>query len=481
MKKALFLLLSVLIVSSNLYSQSTFSKLYASSPVGSLAKCLATLPDGGFLIGGQVGVLDSAFYGKAQLRKIDQYGNEVWERRDSIAGFDYINDIVVYDSSTIYCAVSAKSNLWVLKRNMEGDILMAKNFFPYGDTCSEPTAMKKTKDGNLIISGMHYNCGWVNFIVLKIDTNLNVLWQVKLPAWQYDKTALDIVEVDDASFVFTGYSNNYDTIDPYPGFNAIFGKLSYDGNISVYKTIPLASYPFNEGRAIAALPGNKFLIAGRISTLPQYLPEASFFVANDTGKIITSFVDSSGYRDENFIALKMYENYAVLLQQYSHKSGSDSAVDFKLSKYDFINDEIIFEQRYLLTGFQEPKDLEILPNGNIAVLYDYLWDDCPQCVGLVVMDSTGYVQEWYPNSIDDIALAPAIQVYPNPAKDYFTIEAEQSGTFQLYNSLGQLVLTKAINQGSYATLDVSGFSSGVYFYNFLSDGNADTRGKLVKE
>jgi len=460
--KTYILVFFFLLLASISDAQNTFVKLYNGVPSGGVSKCLATLPDGGFLIGGQVGVLDSAFYGKAQLRKIDQHGNEVWERRDSIAGFDYINDIVVYDSSTIYCAVSAKANLWVLKRNMEGDILMAKNLFPYSDTCSEPTAMKKTKDGNLIITGAHYDCGIVNFIVLKLDTNADIIWKIQLPVWSYFKNALDVIEAEDSSFVFTGFSNNGGIADPYPGDNAMFGRLSSDGIRFFYKTIPLFNYPSTEGRAIVAMPDNKFLIAGRISTLPLYLPEASFFTTNDTGDVLTSYVDSSGYKGEFFVSAKRHKNYVVLLQHYSHKSGSDSATDFKLIKYDFINDKIIFEQRYLLTGSQEPKDLEILPNGNIAVLFDYLWNDCPQCVGLVVMDSTGYVAEWYPTSLNDITINPDIQVYPNPFERFIRISGLSEADLTMFDYIGREVFSaKSIDANN--QIEIPKLPAGLYF------------------
>lgn len=104
------------------------------------------------------------------------------------------------------------------------------------------------------------------------------------------------------------------------------------------------------------------------------------------------------------------------------------------------------------------------------------------CAGYLPSSDTVRVRFYDPTSWQpEVVQKTMFKVYPNPAKDYFTIEAEQTGTFQLFNSLGQLVLTKEINQGSNTTLDVSGFSSGVYYYNFLSDGNADARGKLVKE
>lgn len=74
-----------------------------------------------------------------------------------------------------------------------------------------------------------------------------------------------------------------------------------------------------------------------------------------------------------------------------------------------------------------------------------------------------------------------VRVYPNPAKDYFTIEAEQSGTFQLYNPIGQLVLIKAIKKESYFTFDVSGLGSGIYYYKFIFNAENETYGKIIKQ
>lgn len=445
-------------------AQNTFAKLYNGNPSGGVAKCFATLPDGGFLIGGQIGVVDSPFIGKTLLKKVDAWGNEVWEHRDFVAGFDYINDIVVYDANTIYCAVAGGSNMWLQKRDMQGEILSAKNLFPHTDTCSEPLSMKKTQDGNLIISGAHYDCGVVNFIVLKVDTNANILWKIQLPAWPYFKNALDIAEAEDSSFVFTGFSNNAEpTPYPYHGDNAMFGKVSNDGTNFFYKTIPLANYPSNEGRAIVALPENKFLIAGRISTLPQYLPEPSFFITDDTGHLISSYVDSTGYKDECIFSAKLLGNHIYLLEAFNHgQVPNDSSVDFKIIVYDFMNDSILFKKYFPQIGYQFPKDLEVLPNGNMAVLYEYTWDDCPQCIGLAVLDSNACAPEWCTTSVLQPESTRNILVYPNPFYQYFQLSGIENADVRLFDYTGNVVFTKN-DVGNNKRIEVPELPTGLYF------------------
>lgn len=67
-------------------------------------------------------------------------------------------------------------------------------------------------------------------------------------------------------------------------------------------------------------------------------------------------------------------------------------------------------------------------------------------------------------------------VYPNPTKGFFTIEGEVS--YQLFNSLGQLVLS-GVSKGK-SQIDVQGLNQGVYFLQ-LKSGSGIRVEKLVIE
>ena len=68
----------------------------------------------------------------------------------------------------------------------------------------------------------------------------------------------------------------------------------------------------------------------------------------------------------------------------------------------------------------------------------------------------------------DVQIA-ADKVYPNPARNYITVETPKSAQFFLYNTLGALVKTKALNPGKNA-ISVTELSNGVYLYSL--DGSS---------
>jgi hypothetical protein len=88
------------------------------------------------------------------------------------------------------------------------------------------------------------------------------------------------------------------------------------------------------------------------------------------------------------------------------------------------------------------------------------------------------------NRAEDIALANAIQVLPNPARDYVQLETNfdkmTAVNLRILNSLGQVVFAQkmpAVLRGV-EILDVSRFQSGVYLVE-ISDGIGKTVKKLV--
>lgn len=73
-------------------------------------------------------------------------------------------------------------------------------------------------------------------------------------------------------------------------------------------------------------------------------------------------------------------------------------------------------------------------------------------------------------------------IYPNPATDfvYLSIESEETytGTFEIYDLLGQIVLSQTINT---STFQISSeiINNGVYYYKMIVDSNTISEGKLV--
>lgn len=82
-------------------------------------------------------------------------------------------------------------------------------------------------------------------------------------------------------------------------------------------------------------------------------------------------------------------------------------------------------------------------------------------------------------SKNDFVKDVSIQVYPNPANDVINVKADNTiNSIQLYDAQGRLLLTKSANENS-QVLDLSSYSSGIYFINISTSVGKQTQ-KIIK-
>ncbi|MBC3758668.1 BNR-4 repeat-containing protein [Hyunsoonleella sp. SJ7] len=82
---------------------------------------------------------------------------------------------------------------------------------------------------------------------------------------------------------------------------------------------------------------------------------------------------------------------------------------------------------------------------------------------------------------DEVLRSPSIKIYPNPARDKFTIAFQNINTIErveIYNILGKRVYQNAISK-SKLEIESSGFTAGVYIVKAFSDINKEYYTKLV--
>ena len=77
-----------------------------------------------------------------------------------------------------------------------------------------------------------------------------------------------------------------------------------------------------------------------------------------------------------------------------------------------------------------------------------------------------------------------VKVYPNPAKDQFTIEfknvIDNNAIIEIYGTMGNLILTDVMQQGvNIKNIDVHTLNEGLYFYKISLNGNNVSSGKLT--
>ncbi len=77
----------------------------------------------------------------------------------------------------------------------------------------------------------------------------------------------------------------------------------------------------------------------------------------------------------------------------------------------------------------------------------------------------------------------SLSVYPNPSNGLINLSFGKSvkGSIAVSNIMGQWLVTQSV-MGESSTLDLSEFSSGIYFVTFMSENGADVQSfKVIKQ
>ena len=103
--------------------------------------------------------------------------------------------------------------------------------------------------------------------------------------------------------------------------------------------------------------------------------------------------------------------------------------------------------------------------------YDY------QCDVHVGSGMVGIITVQTSSQINEITSKSNIKIFPNPAADYFTVNANQSLTkIMLYNSTGKLLKTYS----SVTNYDIKGMPSGIYFLKIEMSGVEKVEKLIIK-
>ena len=87
---------------------------------------------------------------------------------------------------------------------------------------------------------------------------------------------------------------------------------------------------------------------------------------------------------------------------------------------------------------------------------------------------------WDPTwSVDENDCTVLVNIYPNPATSTVNIKGENIEAVYMYNAVGQLVMTLNVLGEEQSAIDVSGFTTGIYFMNVISQNGGSVLKKVV--
>lgn len=82
--------------------------------------------------------------------------------------------------------------------------------------------------------------------------------------------------------------------------------------------------------------------------------------------------------------------------------------------------------------------------------------------------------------IDNHDVANILNIYPVPAKSFVNIDAEQIVSVKIYNSLGEVVMTKTFDGANQVKIDVASLPSGIYVIEAVDVTGFKREGKFVR-
>jgi hypothetical protein len=186
----------------------------------------------------------------------------------------------------------------------------------------------------------------------------------------------------------------------------------------------------------------------------------------------------------NFVELKTWDginwnNSQKAIYQYK-LNGSVSSISF-----NYLNNEWVYAYRlneeYDANNNPKSYKIEQFENNNwktvVETSIEYTYDNLNRLVQSITKLYDG--QNWYNlfkeviefKSTTGIAQRKLeLNVFPNPTTDYFTINMKEasSGTLNIYNQQGQLLISQRIENTEDKRIDISEFKAGTYIVNFIS-------------
>jgi hypothetical protein len=188
------------IVWSQTYGGDDFDHIWSFTPIS----------DAGYI---GIGGTDSFGHGDLWLIKIDGGGKELWNKAYEGQGDDYGFAVMLANDGGYVLAGtgspnSAKKDLWLIKTDIQGNIVW-ENIFS-GAEDDDLNAAHQTLDGGYILTGTtsSFGAGGKDAWLVRTDGTGNKLWDITIGGVGDDFATTSVYKTGDGGYIFTGYSNS---------------------------------------------------------------------------------------------------------------------------------------------------------------------------------------------------------------------------------------------------------------------------------
>ncbi|TNE77968.1 MAG: T9SS type A sorting domain-containing protein [Bacteroidetes bacterium] len=273
----------VWVVSVTAQGSLNWTKTFGSSGPN-LGHAIESTSDGGVIVAGSALIADGdvsstngSGYADGWLIKLDASGVVLWEKTYGGTNHDSFSDIIsTVEGGYLVVGESRSSDVdvaenqgsedfWVVKVSSTGSILWQKSYG--GDGTDKAKSVIELSSGGYVIAGEYgsltgdasSNNGWVDYWVLKLDLNGELVWEKNLGGSIEDR-AHDVVQTNDGGVIIVGdsQSNDGDITNPKGWGDCWIVKLNGVVGISLESIQPFLLYP-NPVKEVLTLKANEVL------------------------------------------------------------------------------------------------------------------------------------------------------------------------------------------------------------------------------
>lgn len=384
--------------------------------------------DGGYAtVGFSAEFLDS--YRSIYLLKTTSTGDASWSKQIGGQGHENGTSIVQNESGEYFIGGSSKYNsnglfdFFLVKTDVNGDTVWTKKYGGYLD--DEANSMRQTSDGGFILGGYteSFGSGLKDFYLLKTNSLGDTLW-TKHYGDTLDEVINSVRQTSDGGYIMTGYSDS-------------FGAAHQ--NMYVVKTDSAGDTMWTKTYSGDRSSGGKDIIQ---------TSDGGYAI---TGSIITASPPGG------------FDLYVVKIDESGNLQWER---DFKIEP--------------LITSYtaSDGKSIIQTPDGGFAITGSWFGSITKEML-LVKLNNTGLV------GIEEIQTIPSFNLFPNPLSKSALLRFENRNannfTFTLFNLQGQALQTIRNITSDKVEIEKGNLLSGVYFFQLQSENEIRMTGKLIVE
>ncbi|SRX72472.1 T9SS type A sorting domain-containing protein [Aequorivita antarctica] len=384
------------------------------------------------------------------------------------------------------------SDIWVVKLDSEGNIEWEKS---YGGTSNETGHnIIQTLEGGYIIAAntssndgdVSNNNGGVDYWIIKISSTGLIEWE-KNYGGSDNEWAYRILQLADGSYIVAGIttSNDGDVSFNHGGYDYWVVKLSSIGSIEWEKTF--GGSLEDSLKSIDLTQDGGFILGGHSKSLDGDVSinygARDFWILKLSGSGNIQWEKSFGGTLEDFVTnIEQAPNGDYIISGYTgsndgHVSNNYGGFDYWLVKTNS-SGSIIWTKCYGGSNWDLPADFTLTSDNSIALC------GRSESIDGDVSENKGGADYWIvkleSNILDITEFDKHIILYPNPVSEILKINSKfPVKRIIIYNSLGQQVFLKTINDSQFQ-INISSLPEGTYLAKIISKDIADTQKFIIK-